>query len=173
MYREVNLHKVFSIVFVHGLHGHPYSTWASTQKPAGTTTQPAVESVGEKHILRNPLRRIASWLGRDENKGTSESCTAFWPVDLLPEECPNSRILLFGYDSKAIKFGTGALNKGSTFTHGKDLLFTLSRKRDANRPLIFVGHSLGGIVIKEVNKDSANQLCAPTDPLFLANYSVF
>lgn len=75
----------------------------------------------------------------------------FWPVDLLPKECPNSRILTFGYDSKVTKYRAGAINHNSIMSHSKDLLFSLRRERDLDRPLIFIAHSLGGIVVKEVS----------------------
>lgn len=75
----------------------------------------------------------------------------FWPTDLLVQECPQSRIMSYGYDSDVTKFGRGAPNKSSTFSHGKDLMFALSRERSPGRPLIFVAHSLGGIIVKEVS----------------------
>lgn len=76
----------------------------------------------------------------------------FWPTDLLPQECPKSRIMSYGYDSDVTKFGRGAPNKSNTFSHGKDLMFALSRERSPGRPLIFVAHSLGGIIVKEVSE---------------------
>lgn len=76
----------------------------------------------------------------------------FWPADLLPAMCPRARVLTFGYDSKITKYMSGATNKGSLVAHSKDLLFSISRNRSSNRPIIFVAHSLGGIVVKEVRK---------------------
>ena len=57
-----------------------------------------------------------------------ESCV-FWPFDLLREDCPNARIITWGYDSVITRFFDGAVNQGSIFTHAKDLLFALSRAR--------------------------------------------
>lgn len=82
------------------------------------------------------------------------STSVFWPADLLPKDCPNSRILMFGYDSKITKYTAGAINENSIFSHSKDLLFALARQRILDRPLICVAHSLGGIIIKEVSQDT-------------------
>ena len=59
---------------------------------------------------------------------THESCV-FWPFDLLREDCPNARIITWGYNSVITRFFDGAVNQGSIFAHAKDLLFDLSRER--------------------------------------------
>lgn len=74
----------------------------------------------------------------------------FWPADLLPADCPSARVLLYGYDSKITKYMVGATNKNSLLSHSKDLLFALERHTVPNRPLVFLAHSLGGIVVKEM-----------------------
>lgn len=77
----------------------------------------------------------------------------FWLQDLLPRELPRARILSFGYDSRT----TGG-HKPLTLDiidHGKDLLSDLGLHRrltqSEKRPLLFIGHSLGGLVIKAVS----------------------
>ncbi|KAK4214328.1 hypothetical protein QBC37DRAFT_461944 [Rhypophila decipiens] len=80
---------------------------------------------------------------------------AFWPRDMLPHDCPQSRILVYGYDSKVTKYMKAATNKNSLLSHAKDLLFALSRTRELDRPLILVAHSLGGIVVKEMLAQSS------------------
>jgi protein SERAC1 len=72
-----------------------------------------------------------------------------WPRDFLPRDCSEARILVWGYDSRVSKGYCGS-NKSNIFAHAKDLLYSLRRDKPPRRPVIFVAHSLGGILVKEV-----------------------
>lgn len=71
-----------------------------------------------------------------------------WLRDKLPEVAPNARIFLYAYNANPVF----SASKERLVHQADDLLETLHLKRakDPTRPLIFVGHSLGGIVIKQV-----------------------
>ncbi|KAG4432473.1 hypothetical protein IFR05_012039 [Cadophora sp. M221] len=74
-----------------------------------------------------------------------------WPRDLLPQDIANARIMTWGYDSKIAR-ATSFSSQASIFGHCENLLFDLDivrRGLSVPRPLIFVGHSLGGLVIKQ------------------------
>ena len=79
----------------------------------------------------------------------------YWPRDLLALEshCRTARILAYGYDSKVTR-GFSTANQNNLFAHARDLLYALQREKPARRPLIFVAHSLGGLLIKEVLRRS-------------------
>ncbi|KAG5655650.1 hypothetical protein KAF25_009149 [Fusarium avenaceum] len=134
---------------------------------------PSNTDQSNKRRRRNVLSRVSNHLHRISSKGAPESepkidhatseevrdadpTTVFWPVELLSRECPNSRFLMFGYDSKVTKFSTGAISENSIFSHAKDLLFSLCRERTLHRPLICVAHSLGGIIVKEMLSRSSS-----------------
>ncbi|MCJ1381752.1 hypothetical protein MMC17_004863 [Xylographa soralifera] len=81
-----------------------------------------------------------------------------WPRDLLPQDMMNVRIMSWGYDSSISKFSKST-SQNSISSHATSLLADLSYVRlqdpEDTRPIIFVGHSLGGLLIKEALLRSA------------------
>ena len=81
--------------------------------------------------------------------GTWEhECGTLWLRDLLPDDAPSARIMTFGYDS-TIAFSKSV---GCIDDTARDLLNRLGAQRDEStnrRPIVFICHSLGGIVVKK------------------------
>ncbi|KAK3489876.1 hypothetical protein B0T13DRAFT_490789 [Neurospora crassa] len=131
-YRCGNLFQMFlfNIVFVHGFTGHPKSTWT-------------LEAAKVQQRTR---------------AGGQHGCDVFWPQDLLPTTVPSARILTYGYDTRIRHFVLGQISKNSVPDHGRDFINTLEAWRrswdEASRPLIFVAHSLGGLVVREALKQA-------------------
>ncbi|KAL7946857.1 hypothetical protein V8C42DRAFT_318947 [Trichoderma barbatum] len=71
-----------------------------------------------------------------------------WLRDFLPETIPNARILTYGYDTKL----PGSQSEASIPDLSRRLLESIKTIRSGHtksRPLILIGHSLGGLVVKE------------------------
>ncbi|KAI0199415.1 hypothetical protein F4808DRAFT_432407 [Astrocystis sublimbata] len=145
VYQPVGLEPILDIVFVHGLQGHPFKTWAVDHQ---TYHEGKIPSTGKAKGGPGPERLLGRLFTL--TRARKEHSSVFWPADLLPTEFPTARILVFGYDTVVAKHQfAGAVNKNSVFAHSKDVVNELSRARPLGRPIVFVTHSLGGIVVKE------------------------
>ena len=92
----------------------------------------------------NPLNN----LDHGENTWRALISKKSWLRDFLPQDIPSARIFLFGYNSN-VAFSSG--NEG-VYDQANTLCFTLGGYREdvPHRPIVFIGHSLGGLVIKQV-----------------------
>jgi hypothetical protein len=154
----------FSIVFIHGLRGHPRNTWQYVPK---AQIKPWHESRKRKFFDRatKSLRRQ-----KESSQNTEAVLPAqaiHWPAQILPQEIPQARIWTYGYNADVIAGFFRQNNKNSILQHANDLMVKLERTFDdevswnlsqaacidANllkRPIVFVAHSLGGIILKRV-----------------------
>ncbi|KAF7164512.1 hypothetical protein CNMCM6106_001030 [Aspergillus hiratsukae] len=81
-----------------------------------------------------------------------------WPKTLLPSKLSTARILTYGYDAYVVRKSVAGSNR--LIDHATNLLNDLTTDRDlhnaASRPIIFVTHSLGGLVCKKAILRSRN-----------------
>ncbi|TVY88975.1 Protein SERAC1 [Lachnellula willkommii] len=87
--------------------------------------------------------------GDREHTWTEPKSHKLWLRDFLPDDLPRARVMVFGYDATPIFANSTA----GIVEHARDLLRCLVETREGRdetkRPLIFIGHSLGGLVIKQ------------------------
>ncbi|KAJ5054095.1 uncharacterized protein L3040_000379 [Drepanopeziza brunnea f. sp. 'multigermtubi'] len=145
---EINDFGFTTYYFVHGLQGHPRKTRTFEKSPKRERTfKRPRETSSSSHLgIRNFIsRRSSSQDGRD-----AKPAEGFWPLDLLPDDCPNARILTWGYDSRVTNFFGSSANQSNVSAHARNLVHALRRPRleCPGRPIIFVAHSLGGVVMK-------------------------
>ncbi|KAI1753991.1 hypothetical protein F4782DRAFT_539275 [Xylaria castorea] len=81
-----------------------------------------------------------------------------WPSVLLPAGLPKARLLTYGYDAYVVRKSVASIN---TFNdHAINLLRNLANDRElcnaSSRRIIFVAHSLGGLICKEAILQSRN-----------------
>ncbi|KAF8248012.1 hypothetical protein K440DRAFT_627751 [Wilcoxina mikolae CBS 423.85] len=129
---------------------------------------------GDKPLLADLV--FVHGLGGHPVKSWSKN-DVYWPRDLLGPGVPNTRILTFGYIAKAATI-VGAVSANNIHDHAKALVSDLRRQRkqeeETTRPIIFMAHSLGGIVVKDAleysrqNVEFKPQLAS----IYLATYGV-
>ncbi|KAF2417713.1 hypothetical protein EJ08DRAFT_703291 [Tothia fuscella] len=145
------------IVLVHGIRGHPRRTWTAqaTNIDHGRTWK--------KSSTRAILSRLVDGKSRPENpKKLREDAgsSRFWPVDFLTKDVENLRIISFGYDADVSNFLSRTSDR-SIFSIAQDLIVRLEMMRSTSAhndlPIIFIAHSLGGILVKDALKFSQDQ----------------
>lgn len=90
--------------------------------------------------------------GDRESTWTARGQSAPWPKSLLPQRLSGGvRVLTYGYDAYIVRRGVAGSNR--LIDHATNLLHDLAIDRSSSnasaRPLIFVAHSLGGLVCKK------------------------
>ncbi|KAK5630106.1 hypothetical protein RRF57_005821 [Xylaria bambusicola] len=91
--------------------------------------------------------------GNRDSTWTANGQPGPWPKLFLPDRLPKARLLTFGYDAYIIRNGaTRAVGINSLADHARGLLHDLTNARaspnESSRGIIFVAHSLGGLVCK-------------------------
>ena len=104
--------NLYSIVFVHGLQGHPEKTW---------TYFPSAATAPRKRLFPTYSTNL-----QDKSRHGS----VFWPYDLLSTHpsISHARLLTWGYDTQVLKF-FGASNQQNISRHGNDLMIALQQER--------------------------------------------
>jgi hypothetical protein len=89
--------------------------------------------------------------GNRDTTWTAKGQVQPWPQALLAPQLNRARILTYGYDAYVVKKSVASSNR--LIDHSSNLLSDLTTDRTSNnasdRPIIFVAHSLGGLVCKE------------------------
>lgn len=126
------------------------STTSSTTPPASRKVFPSgIKLLHKATDSVVDIIFIHGLTGDREKTWTAKGAAAPWPQTLLPLKVPNTRILTFGYDAYIADW-RGMVSQNRIGNHAMNLLAAVAAFRDDDdtnhRPLIFVCHSLGGLV---------------------------
>ncbi|KAI0020841.1 hypothetical protein F4780DRAFT_314222 [Xylariomycetidae sp. FL0641] len=139
------------VIFIHGFTGHPERTWTHKKGDPRSSAEPPPKIRRLNGVFNNYRR-------------SDQHPSVFWPRDLLPDDLPNARIMTFGYDSRIRHLLGSERAANNVCDIARDLLVAAEGKRRdaAHRPLLFIVHSLGGIVVKEMLRQSLGSRLGPT-----------
>jgi len=115
------------VVFVHGLMGGVFYTWRQ-QDPEN-------------------IREFS------ENQISEDNYSFCWPRDWLAEDAGHVRVLGCDFDSYLSQWGGSCPTQSFTQSleeRSEDMLNKLREAGVGTRPVIFVGHSMGGLIIKKM-----------------------
>ena len=110
------------------------------------------------NLLHSPSEPLIDFIfvhglggGSRKTWSKTSSITHYWPQDWLPKDpaFKNVRVHSFGYDSDWIRGKDNCLN---IHQFGKSLLGEMSTSPSlshAHTPIVLIGHSMGGLVIKK------------------------
>lgn len=138
-------------MFVHGFKGHPVRTWSHKTGLVARDQSKQRTDDGEPPAK---VPRFLSGKSRFERDGDREH--VYWPKHLLPRTLPTARVLVYGYDTNVRHSLGSPISKNTVYDIGSDFLGSLEAERRSHpsRPIVFVAHSLGGIVVKEMLRRS-------------------
>ncbi|XP_034555113.1 protein SERAC1 [Notolabrus celidotus] len=120
------------VLFIHGILGAAFKTWR--QK--------------DRDTLEDESERGA------ESEDDYSEC---WPKSWLAADCPNLRILSVEYDSHLSDWMAKcpAENQRKSLAHrSAELLKKLKQAGVGERPLVWVAHSMGGLLVKKMLLDA-------------------
>ncbi|XP_051149831.1 uncharacterized protein LOC127264392 [Andrographis paniculata] len=112
------------VVFVHGLRGGPFKTWRVSEDKSSTKSG-LVEKIDEEAGKR----------------GT------FWPGEWLAADFPHARLFSIKYKTNLTQWSGASLPLQEVSSM---LLDKLVAAGIGDRPVVFVTHSLGGLVVKQM-----------------------
>ena len=137
----------------------------------GLTTLHTLESPAVDIIAVNGLggHALGSW--------KSPSGSKVWLRDFLPKHVPTARIMTYGYNTALLHSRSKSFIQDLSKVLLELIRGARSQPNERRRPIIFVGHSLGGLVIKDVvatagmSDDSGGQGMAENTELLRACYA--
>ncbi|KAI1120345.1 Alpha/Beta hydrolase protein [Nemania abortiva] len=125
-------------------------SWKGTKEVPAIKPNCGIKVLYEPHNPIVDLVFVHGITGHRDHTWSADRNSDPWPKLMLPSRIPEARILTFGYDASVIGFWR-SISRNSIGDHSNNLLSALSsfRSNAELRPIIFIAHSLGGLVVKD------------------------
>ncbi|XP_037541419.1 protein SERAC1 [Nematolebias whitei] len=120
------------VLFIHGILGAAFKTWR--QKDRNTVE-------------------------KSKDAESNDDYTECWPKSWLAADCPNLRVLSVEYDSHLSDWMAKcpAENQRKSLAYrSRELLNKLKLAGVGERPVVWVAHSMGGLLVKKMLQDAAD-----------------
>ncbi|CAA0397459.1 Armadillo-type fold [Arabidopsis suecica] len=114
----------FDVIFLHGLRGGPFKTWRIAEDKSST-----------KSGLVEKIDQEAGKLG------------TFWPSEWLSNDFPQARLFTLKYKTNLTEWSGASLPLQEVSSM---ILEKLVSAGIGDRPVVFVTHSMGGLVVKQI-----------------------
>ncbi|GFG38324.1 hypothetical protein Cfor_01735 [Coptotermes formosanus] len=128
------------VIFIHGLHGSLDKTWKQ----------------GVWDVTKRAFYRL---LGDDEQEDNSENepYSKCWPRDWLPKDCPGVRVIALNYTTDPYLWRplwVAKRNRTCMLERSREMMDHLKKLGVGKNPIIWVGHSKGGLFVKQMIVDA-------------------
>ncbi|MCJ1438195.1 hypothetical protein MMC27_007582 [Xylographa pallens] len=142
----------------------PLKRLKASEGEATTPTRSRTLGIGLKELYKADDAKVDTVFvhglkGDREKTWTAKGVEHSWPQTLLPQIISQSRILTFGYDANIANWFS-VVSKNRLGNHAEGLLEAVASYRESDntndRYILFVAHSLGGLVCEDTLNMSRN-----------------